>query len=88
MLTNIILDFKNVKDKYDVFDVFEHAFKFAYPPRGFDSLIDSLDSLDTESEVYIKHSGHIKITMVHDDDLQKRFPEFYEQAISILKKYK
>lgn len=82
---NIILNFKNIKNKKDILEVFEHAFKFAYPPKSFDSLIDSLSSLDTESVVYIKNKGKIHILLRYEDKFMKLFPEVYTDTIKIIK---
>ncbi len=67
----IILDFKNVKVKQDIFDIFQNAFVFAFPPKGFDSLEDSLSSLDTESEIFIKNKGNIQVVIRNMKALKK-----------------
>ncbi len=80
----IILDFKHVVTRQDIFDVFQKAFVFAYPPKGFDSLADSMASLDTESTVSIENHGDVIIEAKNLRHLKKMQPEGYEIVHKLL----
>lgn len=71
----IVLDFKNVRSKADVFNLFQNAFRFAYTPTTFDSLADSLSSLDTESKTYIDNNGRISVEVKRLGTLEKVLPQ-------------
>ena len=80
----IILEFKNVVKKDEIFDVFQRAFEFTYPPKGFDSLEDSLGSLDTESAVFIKSHGSISVEAKSLRHLKHVLPNEYEVVHKLL----
>lgn len=70
-MKKVILDFKGVKSKQGIFDVFQNAFLFSIPPKNFDSLDDSLSSLSTESKIYIENFGKIEVQVKNLDEIRK-----------------
>lgn len=81
----IVLDFKDVKEKQDILDIFQKGFHFAFHPKNYDSLADSISSLDTESDVYIKNEGLIKITVKNLKSIKNISQRDYDIISEILK---